>query len=169
MTTVTQALKEAKQKQIKETAEIIFKYQKFKNNIILEKLGNNLAESSKRNYITCARYYIKTGLTYKNVVGSSFYKYLQECTDKCMQPLIPSFEDRLREVKRNYTKKEAKPPITKIIPKQITSDIEYAIRLNNNIILQNSEQEARGFLNGIKYLEPNITAKIITVEIQEVK
>ena len=168
-TSISQAVKEAQQEKIKKTAEIIVKYQKFKNSIITEKIGDILAKSTKLNYITCGRYYIKTGLKYKNVVGSNFYKYLQECMDRHVQPLTPSFEDKLREVKRTYTRKEAKLPITKVVPKKISTNIEWGVKINDKVVLEKNEERARGFLKGIRFLNNTCEAKLVTVEIQEVK
>lgn len=166
---IQQAMKEAQQEKIRKVAETILKYQKFKNSIIIEKIGDILAKSTKLNYITCARHYLKTGLTYKNVVGSNFYKYLQECIDKHVQPLTPSFEDRLQETKRVYTKKESKPPIVRVIPKKITTNIEWGIKINDKVVLETNEERARGFLKGIRFLNNTCEAKLVTVEIQEIK
>lgn len=170
-TTVLQAMKEAQQEKIRKTAEIIIKYQKFKNSIIAEKIGGTLTKSSKMNYITCARHFLRTGQKYKNICGNSFYKYLQECIDKHIQPLTPSFEDKLRETKRIYTKKETNLPITNTIPKKISAKIEWGIKINDKIVLETNEDRARAFLKGIKFLNKNNNTdiKLVTLEIQEIK
>ena len=168
---IQQAMKEAQQEKIRKVAETILKYQKFKNSIIIEKIGDTLAKSTKLNYITCARHYLKTGLTYKNVVGGNFYKYLQEYIDKHVQPLTPSFEDRLQETKRTYTKKEAKLSITNIVPKKISAKIEWGIKVNDKIVLEQNEDRARAFLRGVKFLNNSNSTdiKLVTVEIVEIK
>ena len=168
-TTVLQAMKEAQQEKIRKTAEIIIKYQKFKNSIIAEKIGGTLTKSSKLNYISCARYFLRTGQKYKNICGSSFYKYLQECIDKHVQPLTPSFEDKLRETKRTYTKKESKPPVTKIVPTKVTTNIEWGIRIDDKIIIEKDENMARAFLKGVRFFNNDCDAKLITIEIQEIE
>ena len=169
-TNISQAMKEAQQEKIKKVAEIILKYQKFKNSIIVEKMGDCLAKSSKLNYITCGRHYLKTGEKYKNVVGNNFYIYLQNALDKHIQPLTPSFDEKLKITKRDYTKKEAILPITKIINsnKKITTNIEYGIKINDKIILQKNEEMAKAFLNGIKFLNPETEAKVVAVEISNI-
>ena len=169
ITIMSEALKTAQQEKIKKVAETIFKYQKFKNSIIVEKIGNSLAKSSKLNYITCARHYIKTGEKYKKVVGNNFYKYLQECIDKHVQPLTPSFDEKLQKTKRKYTKKESKPPIIKVIPKKVTTNIEWGIKINDKIVLETNEDRARAFLRGIKFLNNNCEAKLVTIELMEVE
>jgi len=170
-TSITQAMKEAQQEKIRKTAEIIIKYQKFKNSIIAEKIGGTLTKSSKLNYISCARYFLRTGQKYKNICGSSFYKYLQECIDKHVQPLTPSSDEKLKEMKRVYTKKETKLPITNIIPKKISTKIEWGIKINDKIVLETNEDRARAFLRGVKFLNKsdNTDIKLVTVEIQEIK
>ena len=50
-TSISQAVKEAQQEKIKKTAEIIVKYQKFKNSIITEKIGDILAKSTNIVYL----------------------------------------------------------------------------------------------------------------------
>lgn len=169
---VLEAYKEAQQKKLKEIAEDVIKYQNFKNSIAVEKMrATHLAKSSRYNYIACGRHYLKTGQRYRNVVGGNFYNYLQDALDRHVQPLVPSFDEKLRVIKKNYTKKEAKPPITKIIEtnKKLTTNIEYGIKINDKIVLETNEDRARAFLKGIKFLSPNVDAKLITVELTEVK
>ena len=163
------AFKQAQEQKIKKVAETIVKYQKFKNSIIIDKIGDGLAKSTKANYITCARHFLVTGEKYKNIVGNNFYKYLQECINKCVQPLTPSFDEKLRETKRKYTSKNVNPPITKILPKKITSKIEYGIKFEDRIVLEVSEDRAKAFLKGIKFLNNNYNAKLVTVELTEIE
>ena len=171
-TTVNLAFQEARKQKLKKVAEDIVKYQNFQASIACEKMNTNLAKSTKMNYITCGRYYIKTGNKYKgNVVGNNFYLYLQEAIDKHIQPLTPAFNERKREIKKDYTKKASTPPIKKIIEQKgdLTTKIEYGIKTENKVILELDENNARAFLRGLKFLKSDINAKLVTVELTEIE
>ena len=169
-TTIKEAYKEAKEKQLREIAEDIIKYQNFRFKIATDKLrAKSLTQSSKSNYVNCGRRYLAEG-TKSRICSQRFYTYIQEALDKHVQPLVPSFEERKKETKRNYTKKEAKPPITKIIKdEKLTTNIEYGVKLDDKIMVQKSEDEARAFINGIKFLNPNAIVKLVTIELTEVE
>ena len=80
-----------------------------------------------------------------------------------------SGDEKLKEVKRTYTTKEAKPPIVKIVPKKVTTNIEWGVKINDKVVLEKNEERARGFLKGIRFLNNTCEARLVTVEIQEIK
>ena len=148
-------------------ATAIVKYQKFKGKIAVQKMtGIAMSEATKANYFNLGCTYIKTKEK-KKCVPTTLYKCLDEVVNKCIQPLTPSLEEQKSIYKRNYTKKDATPPVAKleIINKPIaTSNIEYGVKFDNNIMLMVNRDYALGFINGLKFCGKK-NAKVITVEI----
>lgn len=99
------------------------------------------------------------------------YEALDKVMEQHIQPLRPNLAEKKKTYKRDYTKKEITPPVARneVLNKPLTAKIEYGVRINDNIVLQKTEEEARAFLRGINFLNPNNPiAKIVTVELGEV-
>lgn len=158
-----------KKKAWRNIAEDVIRYQNFKAQIAVRYMRGSASPTTKKNYLTAGRHYITTKEQYKTLnVGKEFYTALEEMLNKHIQPLIPKENEKARLLgprKPNYTKKEAKVPITQIIPKKITSDFEYGVRYGKIIYLHDNDIMAKIFLDGIKATGNN--AEIVSVEVQK--
>lgn len=175
-TTMKEALDNLKQKRFDGIAETIVKYQNYKNSIAISKMDNSLGKSTRTNYLIYGIRYLKTG--YKSdIVPKSLYIGLDKCLKNCTMPLRPSNSERKQTRKEyDYTKKENKPPVArlKMVNKSLTEKFTYGVKVNDNIVLQKSEIEAKAFLRGIKFLNNNNDnnnneIKLVAVTISEVE
>lgn len=173
-TTMKEALDEIKLKRFENVAETIIKYQNYKTDIAISKMDNSLGKSTRINYLMYGIRYLKTG--YKScIVPSSIYKALDKCIEKHIQPLRPSESEKKRVHKRDYTKKNNNPPVSrlKMVQKPVTEKFTYGVKVNDNIVLQKSEIEAKAFLKGIRFLnnnnDNNNEIKLVAVTISEVE
>ena len=167
--TMNEALEELKQRRFEKVAETIVKYQNFKNEIAVSKMDSSLGKSTRLNYLTYGIRYLKTG--YKSsIVPSSIYKCLDKCVEQHIQPLRPNIDDAKRIYKRDYTKKEIEPPISRLqyVQKPVTVKFTYGIKIGDKILLQKSELEAKGFMNGAKFFDNSIDIKLVSVNWDEV-
>lgn len=147
-----------------EKASNIIKYQNFKTSAAMKNF-NNLSLSQ----FTCGIAYVKRGLWHKNAVSRPLKEALDELLAKKLQPLTPTKEDARQFCKAYNTKKDTKLNIQKldILNKPIIAKFEYAVRLNNDIKVLNSELEAKAFYEGLKFVGNN-EAKLIHIEVKEV-
>lgn len=174
MTTNLENLKESlKMKKFYNMAEYIIKYQKFKSSVALTKMNNlDISNSTKINYFNFGVAYLKTGNKHR-ALPSTLYACIDELVAKHVQPLIPKIEEERQEKNwvKKFQKKEAVLPVSKleIVNKPLTTNIEYGVKSNNNIMLMPSRDYALEFLAGLKKLNPNkeIEAKVVTVELGE--
>ena len=169
MTDLKTLKEDLRKKQWSEIAEDLIKYQNYKTGVAIRHIRGDVSDTTKKNYITSARYYLRTGKKYESVnVGTALFEALDEALKKHVQPLTPKQEEQARLLgvrKPNYTKKDAEVPITQVIPKKITSKFEYGVKYGKLIYLQDSEKEAQIFLERIK--ATGNSASIVSVEINE--
>ena len=154
-------------KQLRDIAIWIVKYQKFKMNIALDKLDTDFCrKKKKKNYFVRGLKYLRTKEK-SSGVNSVLYDFIEEEIQKHTQPLRPNFSEQKREYKRDYTKKDAKPPIValKAVQKPLTANFEYGIRIGNDIKILESEDIAKGFIQGLKFAGNN-NAILVGVEVQ---
>lgn len=167
MSTLETIEQDSKNKKFKELALNIIKYQKFSNKYIVEQVKDYFtSEHTLIAYITSGLSYLNTGKKSKNT-SNKLYNYINEYKSKCVQPLTPSFEQRRQIKKIDYTKKENIPNIAKIelLKKPITKKIEYGVRINNDIKILKNEELANIFLDGVKFANKEVEAKVITIEV----
>lgn len=170
MNTMKEALVDLKVKRFESIAENIVKYQNYKNNIAISKMDNSLGKSTRQNYLIFGIRYLKTRYKSK-IIPTSLYNALDKCIKTHIQPLRPSPEETKIKYKRDYTKKENNPPVArlKMVQKPVTERFIYGIKIDDKIVLQKSEVEAKAFLKGINFLNYNENAKLVAVTISEVK
>ena len=170
MTTLETLQEDLREKKFMDVAVDIVKYQNYKTSAILPKINHDFNNSTLTNYINCGIVYIKTGAR-KNPAPKFLYDCIDKAVEKCVQPLRPSTEEKRMIKEQVYTRKNVTLPIAKneVISKPLTAKVEYGVRINDNIVLQKTEEEARAFMRGINFLNPNNQiAKIVTVELGEV-
>lgn len=168
-TTMNDALDELKEKQFERVAQVIVKYQDYKRKIAVSKMDNALGKSTKMKYLAYGVRYLKTG--YKcPTVPKSLYLALDKCIETHIQPLRPSADETKRVYKRDYTKKDNVPPVSKlkIVQQPITEKFIYGIKMDDKIVLQKSELEAQAFIKGVKFLNDNANIQLVAVTISEV-
>lgn len=157
-----------KEHRMYEIAVEIVKLQNFKTNAAIKRLSLNLSDSTKRNYLENGIKYIQTGKMHTNYMFLK--KHIDKAIEEHVQPLTPSKENKRRIFKTTQGKKEFIPPVAKleIINKSLVAKFEYGIRFGNEIKLFNSKDEAKGFIQGVKYAGV-FTGKLVEVEINEVE
>ena len=167
MTDLANLTEELRNKRMENVAVAIRKYQDYKPSIAISKLDNSLSESTRRNYYTFGVTYIKTGKKH-NAIPVSLYDAIDKVMKECVQPLRPSLEEKKREYKKSYTKKNATPPIARldIVKKQLTAKLSYGVRVEDSVKCFNSYDESVGFLKGIRFMG-NKTAKMVSFEALE--
>ena len=166
-TDLSNLTEELKKKRMENVALAIRKYQNYKSSIAVTKLDNSLTESTRKNYLTFGLAYIKTGKKHK-VVPSSLYDALDKVLNECVQPLTPSKEDKKREYKRDYSKKDVAPPVARldIVKKPLTARVSYGVRIEDSVKCIDSYDRAVGFLEGLRYMG-NKNAKMVSFEALE--
>ena len=159
-----EAVKENKTKNL---AEWVIKYQKFNFKAAKQFAPDGYTDKSLQNYLYNGCKYLERGTI--NPMFKAFCRKLEELKQKCVQPLTPSLENRKREYKKDYTKKEATPPIINVpvIRKTLTAQIQYGVKFDDFIKLFESEEEAKAFNKGIEYAKGE-AGKLVTVELGEV-
>ena len=156
--------KEMDQKKMYDVATVIRKYQDYKVSIAVEKLSNTLSLATKKNYLSAGTSYIKTGKK-QNCIPTGLYRALDKVLEECVQPLRPSNEEKRREWKRDFTKKDNIPPVArmKAVKNPITVKIKYGVKVEDSVRLLTSYDEAAGFLKGLKYMG-NTLGKLVSFE-----
>lgn len=172
MSTLKTLKEDMSAKKWREIAEDIIKYQDFKTAIAIKRMRGKVSDTTKKNYITSGRHFLRTGEQYSTCnVGVSLFKWLEIVKKEHLQPLTPKDNERGKEMKprkKDYTRKDAKVPIAEldIIKKPVSSKFEYGVKYGDVIYLAKNEDYAEVFLKGVTATGNN--AKIVSVEIGEV-
>ena len=94
-----------KEKQLKDIAQWIVKYQKFKIKIALEKLDTTFCSKyTLKNYLVRGLKYLKTREK-TGGVNNSLYDYIDDELQKHTQPLQPTLSQRKQAYTKNYAKR----------------------------------------------------------------
>jgi len=171
-TTLENLTEKVRENRLKQLAENIVKYQYFKTNVILNTIDNaGYSKSSLASYVNGGISYINTGNAHKQL--GSLPKHIDEAIKKCIQPLTPRQDQKRINMRyRKYVKKVEKNielPINKVLAKinKEVKPFDYAVRMNNNIRILNTQEEAQAFLEGLSFMGAT-DAKVIKVTIEEV-
>lgn len=161
-----------KENNLKRLAEIVVKYQKFKTFRIYKEVlkieSLELGKSTLNNYINYGISYLKYGKK-THCVSQNLYEYIDDCVERCVQPLTPSASEARRVLERKYTGKEVTHPIEKVpvIKLPLTSKFIYGIRTDNRIITFDKESEMQEFMQNLSYIVPNVKLQPVTVEVED--
>lgn len=157
-----------REKQLKNIATWIIKYQNFQINVALEKIQTDFCSKlTLKNYLVRGLKYLKTKEKTSGV-NAALYDYIEQELEKHTQPLRPSFSEQKHKYKKDYTKKDITPPVVgtlKRIKSNIITNFEYGIRLGNDIKILDSEDMAKGFLQGLNFCG-NYEGKMVSVEVE---
>lgn len=160
------------QKAIKDFAYNIVKYQKFITKIAVDKFEHAYSKTTACNYFDAGLKYLRTGNTFNANYNKNLYIYIDDAVANHVQPLTPSKNEERQVRKSYYTRKENNPPITKIevVKKPLTAKINYGVQINDNIVVCKTEDEARAFLRGMRFLSrKDEVGRVVTLEIGEVE
>ena len=169
--TLENLAQKVQENRLRNLARNIIQYQHFKTNVILKKIDNaGYSQSTLRFYIDKGIGYIKTGKKIRQL--GSLCEYLDECMNKHIQPLTPKNEEKRIEFNRTYRNNDVLPVqrvLQKITQNTIidTNKNIYAVKMGKNIRLQESIEEAKGFLDGLSFIG-NTNASIIQLTYKEV-
>ena len=157
------------EKQLRDIAKWIVKYQNFKLNIALEKIDTDFCSKlTLKNYLVRGLRYLKTGKKTSGV-KTALYDFLEEELEKHTQPLRPTFSEQKQAYRRDYTKKENIPPIVPVtlkkVQKPLIANFEYGIRIENDIKIFKNEDMANGFLQGLNFCGNN-EGRLVSVEVE---
>ena len=151
--------------EIKQRAMNIVKYQNFNTVIALEKMDTKMPVVTFEAGIN----YLKRGLVSKPI-SKKLKMALDECTHVCLQPLRPRQGEERKFKKAIYQNKEAKPPICSIKAVQkICNPSDYGVQINGSIKLFKSEIEAKGFMQGVNYVDSSIEMQLFEVKLNKVE
>lgn len=154
---------------IKQCALLVVKMQKYKTEKVLEAIEKdssiNFKKSTAINYINDGISYIKYGRISKNL-PKIFYEEIDKLIEKHVQPLTPKPSDARRQLATKYEKKETVLPIQRVpeIKEKMTTIFEYGVRIENRIILFDSEHSMATFIKNAKFVNPDIELQAVTVE-----
>ena len=162
-----QVIDEFMQRKLEKCAELIVKYQKFRTNFVLEQINKaniDLARPTLFNYVNYGISYILYGKK-SRAIPENLYRNIDRFIETHLQPLTPSEENKRRIIRKKYTEKDTILPIEKIpeIKAKITQDFEYGIKIDNRIILFTSEKEMEQFIKNLRFVNPEIELKAVTV------
>lgn len=168
---------EVRQKQLRDFALAIVKYQNFKTKAALAHISYNSSKTTTENYFGCGVRYIKSNRKVKhNNIPLKIYDYIDEFLEQHVQPLTPSIKDTRSEykVRKNiYHGKNSVPPVAKlqIVKQQITEKYDmYGIKLpNGHIIPCKNEDYSAGYFAALRDSNVDTTDyKTILLKISEV-
>ena len=169
-TTLENLTEKVKENRLRNLAKNIVRYQNFRTSIILAKIDDaGLAEATLKNYVDYGISYIRTGKVAKQITG--IVKYIDEYIKDCVQPLTPKQEEKrqIGKIRSQATvsvyKKEATLPVQTVLNQLIAKNVHksIAVKLNDNIIVLSTEEEANGFIKGIKFMDKNLECKLINI------
>jgi hypothetical protein len=159
-TTLENLPQQIKENRLKQFGENLVKYQNFKTNSIIAKIDNaGFSKGTLVSYVNSGISYIKTGKKFSQY--GDFYKYIDEALKRCVQPLVPSKDDK--RLSRPYNKSYINPQMTKDILRQ---NNQYAVQIGDNIRLLNNLECAKAFTDGLSFMGKT-DAKIVKINIEE--
>lgn len=164
MTTLENLPQKIRENRLMQFGENLVKYQNFKTNSVIAKIDNaGFSKGTLVSYVNSGINYIKTGRKFSQY--GDFYKYIDIALKKCVQPLVPSAEDKrlIRPYKRHCINEK---PIG-IVEKVEVINTQYAVKMENNIRLLGNLECAKAFLDGLSFMGKT-DAKIIRIKIEEV-
>lgn len=167
-TTLENLSSAVKENRLKQFGENIVKYQKFKTTAIINKIDNaGYSRATLVSYINSGIGYINNGTKYKQY--GDFYKYIDEAIAKHIQPLTPAYNER-RVEKMMTKRKKNKPSVTPVerVLKEIEQktsipkNLKYAVKMNKNLRIMDSIEEARAFQDGLIFMG-NINTELVKI------
>lgn len=158
-----------KENRMRNLAENIVKYQKFKTSAFIDKIDNaGYTKWSLTTLISAGVMYLNTGKINKNA-PSSIFKYIDEFKDKS-QVLLPSKKQE-RGIARGAALKNTAPvqKVLKQISDKAKDDSKYqlAVKVGDSIKLASNKTYADAFLDGMKFLGKT-DAKLVKVRIEDI-
>lgn len=165
-TTLENLTEKVRENRLRSLAKNIVQYQNFSTSSIISKIDDaGLSYYTLKNYIDYGISYIKTGKVNRNI--SSIIGYIDENIKNCIQPLTPKNEEKRGFKKQSKTiiKKDTVLPVQNVLKNIVTKNINksIAIKIDNNIVLLTSEEEANGFIKGINFMDKNIKCNLINI------
>lgn len=171
-TTLENLTEKVRENRLMNLAKNVIQYQNFKTSTIIKKVDSaGLTLSTLKGYIDNGISYIKTGKINSGVKG--FVKYIDANLKNCVQPLTPKKEDERcfkKSPNKSIHKKEAALPVQNVLKEITAKNIKKAIavKMNNNIVIQSSEEEANGFIKGIEFMDKNLECKLINISYEAI-
>ena len=99
---------------------------------------------------------INNGIKYKQY--GDFYKYIDEAIARHVQPLTPSanecrLEKKYLKHKKGITNNSIQKVLNKIEQKiDISKNLKYAVKMNKNLRIMDSIEEAKAFQDGLTFM-----------------
>ena len=166
-----------REKQLRDFALAIVKYQNFKTSAAVKYINYNSSEVTIRNYFGCGVSYIKSNgkIRHQNM-PTGIFKFIDEYLAQHVQPLTPSKSDERKEYKSRkniYHGKNSIPPVAKldIVRKPLIEKYDdYGIKSPDGYVkICKSRDYAEGYMEALKDNGKIIDEyKIIAIKISEV-
>lgn len=121
-------------------------------------------------------YLCKRGVLHKRTITKILKQEIDKCIANHVQPLTPK-EDERRQFAKYERRKPRKisvhtePPVARleVLQNPITETFDYGVKVENKIHLLDSENDAKAFIAGIKFIDPSYDAKVVEIKFEEVK
>lgn len=160
--------KKLQENKLRNLAVNIVKYQHFKTNAILAKIGNaGYSRASVISYIQLGISYINNHIKVKQ--GGNLYQYIDEAKANCVTPLTPKENERRIKVNRKAKTIPVQKVLEKINEQTISKENNrfLGIKIGDKIIIKESLDEIKAFQEGLIFMGNN-DSKIVKVKIEEV-
>lgn len=146
----------------------LWKYQRFKNEVVLEKINRmHYKKHTVVNYMSMLRSYVATGSKRLDTMSENFYSIIDSLKNKHEAILTPSEEDKFvprRAYMKNYkVKKEDTNTTTEVIQKLefIPDNQKYGVLCENKIRVFDTKEYCLGFIDCYKTVGDGKEVKLI--------
>lgn len=162
-------LNQFKTEPLRQLIKQIYKYQKFKSSVILNKINRaNYSETTVKLYINKIKQYLKTGVKVHST-PANVYNILEELKAVHAPILTPSESEKAKVYKTR--KQKVSEPIKTVEPPRYIEKIppQYGVMCENKIVLQPSKEMALGYLECYKIIGDGKAVKLVTIDIEEIE
>lgn len=149
----------------------IYKYQKFKSKIILQKINRmNFGENTVARYINAVKQYLATGDSKSYRIGSRFYEILDNLKANHEAILTPSEREQGRAyIPRGRKQSHISPTPTRIVESPKYTEIipdQYGVKIQNTIKLFANKEACNAYIECFKEFNKESQLELVKVEFE---
>lgn len=152
----------------------IYKYQRFKGSVILQKINRmSFSESTVQRYINRTKQYLATGETKKDTIGGRFYEILDNLKSTHEAILTPSESEQGRKYAPKPRKNSHIPhptPTTVVEPPKYTETIpdQYGVKIQNVIKLFVNKEACDAYIECFREFNKELPVELVKIEFEVV-
>ena len=159
-------LNQFKQQPLELLLKQIYKYQKFRNDVILEKINKlNFKDSTVKSYINIAKAYLHHN-SINPRVGGRFYEVIDDLKANCTAILTPSESDKGRILKPRVKTTPTSSPTPVEPQKQETTPRQYGVKIQNIIKLFPNKYACLAYIECYREFDDSKALSIVDVIIK---